>query len=170
VLVGAGVASETTAASAGEVGVVRRDPMAMKPFCGYNFADYWAHWLSFDERSDSLPRIFHVNWFRRDADGRFLWPGFGENLRVLRWIIDRCENRADAVETPIGFLPAPGSLDTTKLDVSDAALAELTSIDTEQWKIEIESIGEYFDAFGQRLPRALREERARVAAELEKAS
>lgn len=170
VLVGAGVASETTAASTGEVGVVRRDPMAMKPFCGYNFADYWAHWLSFDERSDTLPRIFHVNWFRRDAEGRFLWPGFGENLRVLRWIIDRCENRAEAVETPIGFLPAPGSLDTEKLDVSEAALAELTTIDPEQWKIEIESIGEYFDAFGQRLPHALREERARVAKALEQAS
>jgi phosphoenolpyruvate carboxykinase (GTP) len=170
VLVGAGVASETTAASAGEVGVVRRDPMAMKPFCGYNFADYWAHWLSFGERSDSLPRIFHVNWFRRDAAGQFLWPGFGENLRVLRWIIDRCEKRAAAVETPIGFLPAPGSLDTTKLDVSDATLAELTTIDPEQWKVEIESIGEYFDGFGQRLPRALREEQARIAAALEQAS
>ncbi|MDH3441645.1 MAG: phosphoenolpyruvate carboxykinase (GTP), partial [Gammaproteobacteria bacterium] len=107
VLVAAGVASETTAANIGEVGVVRRDPMAMKPFCGYNFADYWRHWLSFADRSENLPKIFHVNWFRQDNDGKFMWPGFGENLRVLRWIIDRCEGRADAVSTPIGFLPNP---------------------------------------------------------------
>ncbi len=170
VLVGAGVASETTAANAGEVGIVRRDPMAMKPFCGYNFADYWAHWLSFEARSDKLPRIFHVNWFRRDAQGRFLWPGFGENLRVLRWIIDRCENRAAAVETAIGFLPAPGSLDTTNLDVSSEVLTELTTIDPEQWKAEMISIGEYFDVFGERLPRALRDEQARVTKALEEAT
>ena len=96
VLIGASVASETTAAAIGDVGVIRRDPMAMKPFCGYNFADYWRHWLSFEDRSDKLPKIFHVNWFRRDTDGRLLWPGFGENLRVLRWVIDRCEGRVDA--------------------------------------------------------------------------
>ncbi len=169
VLVGAAVASETTAASVGEVGVVRRDPMAMKPFCGYNFADYWAHWLSFEARSDRLPRIFHVNWFRRDAEGRFLWPGFGENLRVLRWIIDRCENRAAAVETAIGLLPAPGSLDTANLDVSSAVLGELMSIDTGQWKAEMASVGEYFDAFGERLPSALKEEQLRVTRALDKA-
>ena len=107
VFIGASVASETTAAMVGEVGVVRRDPMAMKPFCGYNFADYWSHWLSFTERTDKLPKIFHVNWFRQDGDGHFLWPGFGENLRVLRWIIDRCEtasrrakHRSDSCRMP----------------------------------------------------------------------
>jgi phosphoenolpyruvate carboxykinase (GTP) len=102
----------------GEVGVVRRDPMAMKPFCGYNFADYWAHWLSFPERSEHLPKIFHVNWFRQNDDGDFLWPGFGENIRVLEWIIDRVEHRADAKETPIGFLPHIEDLNTRNLDIS----------------------------------------------------
>ena len=108
VLVGASVAAETTAAATGQVGVVRRDPMAMKPFCGYNFADYWAHWLSFGSRSRKLPKVFHVNWFRQDSAGKFMWPGFGENLRVLRWILERCEDKAEAVETPIGFVPAQG--------------------------------------------------------------
>lgn len=170
VLVGAGVASETTAANVGEVGVVRRDPMAMKPFCGYNFADYWAHWLSFADRSDKLPKIFHVNWFRQDENGKFLWPGFGENLRVLRWIIDRCEGRVDAVETPIGYLPAAGGIDTNDLDISDAALKALTSIDNTQWKAEMASIGEYIESYGERLPDALREEQQRVARELDKVS
>lgn len=158
VLIGAGVASETTAANIGEVGVVRRDPMAMKPFCGYNFADYWAHWLSFAKRSDKLPRIFHVNWFRQNDDGEFLWPGFGENLRVLRWIIDRCEGRVAANETPIGYLPHPVDIDTTDLDISDAAMTTLTSIDRDQWRAEMESIGEYLDTYGDRLPAALRQQ------------
>ena len=158
VLIGAGVASETTAANSGEVGVVRRDPMAMKPFCGYNFADYWAHWLSFAKRSDKLPRIFHVNWFRQNDDGEFLWPGFGENLRVLRWIIDRCEGRVAANETPIGYLPHPADIDTTDLDISDAAMTTLTSIDRDQWRAEMESIGEYLDTYGDRLPAALRQQ------------
>ncbi|MCH8867646.1 MAG: phosphoenolpyruvate carboxykinase (GTP) [Proteobacteria bacterium] len=166
VLVGAGVASETTAANIGEVGIVRRDPMAMKPFCGYNFADYWAHWLSFAERTDKLPRIFHVNWFRQDADGRFLWPGFGENLRVLRWIIDRCEQRVGAKETPIGYLPEPGDIDIEGLDIDADAMHALTRIDTQQWQVEIESIGKYFDSFGDRLPAALRQEQQRIAKEL----
>ena len=168
VLVGAGVASETTAANTGEVGVVRRDPMAMKPFCGYNFADYWAHWLSFGERSNSLPRIFHVNWFRQGPDGRFLWPGFGENLRVLRWIIDRCTNRTGAVESPIGLLPAPGGIDTKNLDVTDETMRDLTTIDPELWIAELKSIGEYFAAYGERLPRELRDEHRRVLRELER--
>ena len=158
VLIGAGVASETTAANIGEVGVVRRDPMAMKPFCGYNFADYWAHWLSFAKRSDKLPRIFHVNWFRQNDDGEFLWPGFGENLRVLRWIIDRCEDRVAANETPIGYLPHPVDIDTTDLDISDAAMTTLTSIERDQWRAEMESIGEYLDTYGDRLPEALRQQ------------
>ena len=170
VLVGAGVASETTAADSGEVGVVRRDPMAMKPFCGYNFADYWAHWLSFEKRSDHLPKIFHINWFRQDDNGKFMWPGFGENLRVLHWIIDRCEGRVDAIESPIGLLPNPQDIDTQGLDVSVDTMAALTSIDTQQWQTEMAAIGEYLDSYGERLPDALRQEQQRVVAELAKVS
>ena len=166
VLVGAGVASETTAANVGEVGVVRRDPMAMKPFCGYNFADYWAHWLSFGERSDRLPGIFHVNWFRQDDSGRFLWPGFGENLRVLRWIIERSKGAVGANETPIGFLPNIEDLDTTGLDIDPEALSALTSIDIGQWQVEMDAIGDYFASYGDRLPPALRAELAAVEANL----
>jgi phosphoenolpyruvate carboxykinase (GTP) len=166
VLVGAGVASETTSANIGEVCVVRRDPMAMKPFCGYNFADYWAHWLSFAQRTETLPGIFHVNWFRQDQDGKFLWPGFGENLRVLHWIIERCEGRIDAVETPIGYLPNAGDLNTDGLDISHQDLHMLTSIDTHQWQAEMQAIGEYLDSYGERLPAALRDEQQAVAADL----
>jgi phosphoenolpyruvate carboxykinase (GTP) len=166
VLVGAGVASETTAANTGEVGVVRRDPMAMKPFCGYNFADYWAHWLSFGERLTALPRVFHVNWFRQNDDGEFLWPGFGENLRVLNWIIDRCENRVDAVETPIGFLPNPDDINVADLDISAEALQALTSIDRDQWRAEMDSVGEYLDTYGDRLPDELRQQQQKIAEEL----
>jgi phosphoenolpyruvate carboxykinase (GTP) len=162
VLVGASVASETTAAATGQVGVVRRDPMAMKPFCGYNYGDYWAHWLSFDERSSSLPKIFHVNWFRRDERGKFLWPGFGENLRVLRWIIDRCEGRVGAVEHPIGYLPRPGDIDLKGLDLSGDALEQLLAVDPEQWRAEMEQIGEYLAGFGDRLPEQLSAEHRKV--------
>jgi len=169
VLVGAGVASETTAAASGAVGVVRRDPMAMKPFCGYNFADYWGHWLSFAEKSDQLPKIFHVNWFRQDSSGKFLWPGFGENLRVLRWIIDRCEGRAGARETPIGFLPRPGDIDVDGLDIDKDVLDLLLSIDVKQWKTEMDSIGEYLASFGDRLPAELEQEHQRVLNALQNA-
>ncbi|MEM1176049.1 MAG: phosphoenolpyruvate carboxykinase (GTP) [Pseudomonadota bacterium] len=162
VLVGAGVASETTAAMVGDVGVVRRDPMAMKPFCGYNFADYFAHWLSFSERSDTLPGIFHVNWFRQDEDGRFLWPGFGENLRVLKWIIDRCEQRVDAAETAIGYLPAKDEFHTDGLAIDPADLDALTTIDPAQWIEEMDAIGDYLDSYGERLPDALKAELERV--------
>ncbi len=169
VLVGAGVASETTAANVGEVGVVRRDPMAMKPFCGYNFADYWSHWLSFADKSEQLPRIFHVNWFRQDKQGKFLWPGFGENLRVLRWIIDRCENRADARETPIGYLPKPADIDTSGLNVAEGTMKDLLSVDIQQWKDEMRSVGEYLESYGDRLPAALKQEHAAVSEALKKA-
>jgi len=155
VLVGAGVASETTAAASGEVGVVRRDPMAMKPFCGYNFADYWAHWLSFSKRSNNLPRVFHVNWFRQDSNGKFLWPGFGENLRVLRWIIDRCEGRVDARETAVGYLPNPENIDTSDLDIDHETMNALLSVNVDQWKTEMESVGEYLQSYGDRLPAEL---------------
>ena len=170
VLVGAGVASETTAAATGEVGVVRRDPMAMKPFCGYNFADYWAHWLSFGDKSNRLPEIFHVNWFRQNEDGEFLWPGFGENLRVLRWIIDRCEGRVDARETPIGFLPAPEDIDTSGLDLDPAVLDTLLHIDAHQWVQEMDQVGGFWEEYGDRLPEALRAEQGRIKNALDKAS
>jgi phosphoenolpyruvate carboxykinase (GTP) len=167
VLVGAGVASETTAAAAGEIGIVRRDPMAMKPFCGYNFADYWAHWLSFADRSEKLPKVFHVNWFRQDASGNFMWPGFGENLRVLRWIIDRCENRVEARETAVGYLPKAEDIDTRGLEVSAATMDALLSIDTDQWKDEMASVGEYLKSYGDRLPAELLAAQADVVRALE---
>jgi phosphoenolpyruvate carboxykinase (GTP) len=163
VLVGAGVASETTAAAAGEIGVVRRDPMAMKPFCGYNFADYWAHWLSFADRSEQLPNVFHVNWFRQDASGNFMWPGFGENLRVLRWIIDRCERRVGARETAVGYLPNAEDIDTSDLEVTTATMDALLTVNIDQWKEEIASIGEYLKSYGDRLPAELMAAQAEVA-------
>jgi phosphoenolpyruvate carboxykinase (GTP) len=166
VLVGASVASETTAAATGQVGVVRRDPMAMKPFCGYNYGDYWAHWLSFGERSSQLPEIFHVNWFRRDEKGKFLWPGFGENLRVLRWIIDRCAGRVDAIEHPIGHLPKPEDIDLNGLDVSRDTLRQLLAVDPKQWRVEMEQFGEYLAGFGERLPPALSSEHQKVVSAL----
>ena len=162
VLVGASVASETTAAATGEVGIVRRDPMAMKPFCGYNFADYWRHWLSFEDRSDKLPKIFHVNWFRQDTDGRFLWPGFGENLRVLRWVIDRCEGRVDADTLPIGYLPKAETIDIEGIDVSPNTLEQLLAVDPQQWREEMEHIGEYLQSYGDRLPDRLSAEHKKI--------
>jgi phosphoenolpyruvate carboxykinase (GTP) len=136
--------------------------MAMKPFCGYNFGNYWAHWLSFGARSEKLPKIFHVNWFRRDAAGKFLWPGFGENLRVLRWIIDRCEGRVGADESAIGFLPAAADIDLTGLDVSDEALKQLLAVNPEQWQVEMEQVGEYLASYGDRLPDQLRAEHEKI--------
>jgi phosphoenolpyruvate carboxykinase (GTP) len=162
VLIGASCASETTAAATGAVGVTRRDPMAMKPFCGYNFADYWAHWLSFADRSDNLPEIFHVNWFRQDPDGKFLWPGFGENLRVLKWILDRCEGQVGAQDTPIGYLPLAADIDTAGLQINNSALASLLQVDKAQWIEELDAVGEYFDEYGDRLPEALRREQEKV--------
>ena len=168
VLVGASVASETTAAATGKVGVVRRDPMAMKPFCGYNFADYWSHWLSFGERSAKLPEIFHVNWFRRDADGRFMWPGFGENLRVLRWMIDRCENRVGASDSAIGYLPDPADIDLRGLDVSADTLDALLAVDPAQWREELAQIAEYLGGYGDRLPEELHDQCRAILAALNK--
>src|SRR5499426_40601 len=128
VFVGASVASETTAAQSGAVGVVRRDPMAMLPFCGYNMADYFAHWLRMGTTIPKPPRIFHVNWFRQDDQGRFIWPGFGENLRVLEWILGRCRDQAQAIESPIGLLPAPGAINTDGIDVDERTMRELLSV------------------------------------------
>jgi phosphoenolpyruvate carboxykinase (GTP) len=166
VLVGASVASETTAAATGEVGIVRRDPMAMKPFCGYNFGEYWAHWLSMAGRASQLPKIFHVNWFRRDADGKFLWPGYGENLRVLEWIIGRCAGTAEAVDTGIGFLPTPSALNRAGLDVSPETLGALLKVDPLAWQSEMDFVEEYLDAFNEDTPHALRSELAAVRARL----
>ena len=155
VLIGASVASETTAAAIGDVGVIRRDPMAMKPFCGYNFADYWQHWLSFSDRTKKLPKIFHVNWFRQDKLGKFLWPGFGENLRVLSWIIDRCENQVDAQDTAIGYLPHTKDINTDDLEISNETMKELLSVKKESWIDEMKSVGKYLQSYGERLPNAL---------------
>ena len=163
---GAAMGSETTAAASGAVGVLRRDPMAMKPFCGYNFADYFAHWLSFDQPDAKLPRVFHVNWFRKGSDGRFLWPGFGDNLRVLDWVIRRCEQRTDAVETPIGLLPDARDLDLAGLDLAPTDLSELLHIDRAGWDRELTQLAEDFAAYGPRLPARLEHERRRVLAAL----
>jgi len=158
VLVGAGVASETTAAATDAVGVVRRDPMAMKPFAGYNFGDYWAHWINVGAKLKSPPQIFHVNWFRQDSAGKFLWPGFGENLRVLRWIIDRCKGKAGGRETAIGHLPALTDLDLQGLEVTPAALEELLAVNPKLWQEEFAGIDQYLSGFGERVPSALRAE------------
>ncbi len=163
---GATLASETTAAATGTIGVVRRDPMAMLPFCGYNMADYWAHWLAIGKRLSRPPRIFRVNWFRRDDGGRFLWPGFGENLRVLQWVIDRCKGVRKAEETPIGFLPTPSAINRAGLDVSNAALAELLAVDREGWRVTLRGQAEFFAKFEDRLPREIRAEHDGLAGRL----
>jgi phosphoenolpyruvate carboxykinase (GTP) len=155
VLVGASLASETTAAAVGQVGVVRRDPMAMQPFCGYNFGDYWQHWLNVGARLARAPRIFHVNWFRRDAEGKFLWPGYGENLRVLAWMLDRCAGKVGAAESAVGRLPMPADLNTQGLNINNEALAALNSIDPAIWRKECSEVREYLGRFGRRLPAAL---------------
>jgi phosphoenolpyruvate carboxykinase (GTP) len=167
VLIGASVASETTAAASGEVGVVRRDPMAMKPFCGYHFGDYWTHWLKVGAQLRNPPRVFHVNWFRQNAAGKFLWPGFGENLRVLAWILDRCAGRVPAAETPIGFLPRAGELNTAGLDISSEALAELTAVPGEAWRREMAELRGYLGQFGARLPPQMLQEVAEIERRLE---
>ncbi|RYZ74776.1 MAG: phosphoenolpyruvate carboxykinase (GTP) [Lysobacteraceae bacterium] len=166
VLVGASMGSETTAAATGAVGVMRRDPMAMKPFCGYNFADYFAHWLSFDQAGARLPKIFHVNWFRKGADGQFLWPGFGENLRVLEWMIQRVEGTAEAVETPVGRLPPPGAIDLQSAGVSAAAAEELFGVDRPGWIAEFREIQNYLEDYGVRMPDPLGVEAARILGQL----
>jgi phosphoenolpyruvate carboxykinase (GTP) len=155
VFLGAQMSSETTAAAAGEVGKLRRDPFAMLPFCGYHMADYWAHWLKIGRREAAvLPKIFYVNWFRKDLEsGRFLWPGFGENSRVLEWVFRRCDDAAEARDTPIGRVPTVDSLNTDGLDLADDQLEQILAVDAEQWKTEIPPIREFFDKFGERLPR-----------------
>jgi phosphoenolpyruvate carboxykinase (GTP) len=157
--IGATAGSETTAAATGAVGQLRRDPMAMLPFCGYNMADYWAHWLSFTGRTDParLPRVYFVNWFRKDEDGRFLWPGYGENSRVLKWIIERVEGAAEAVDTPIGRLPTRGALDLSGLTLPEHAMDALLDVDPAGWLLEVGLIREHFARFGDKLPPAMTE-------------
>src|SRR5688572_4709094 len=162
VLVGAAMGSETTAAATGAVGVMRRDPMAMKPFCGYNFADYFSHWLSFDKNGAKLPKIFHVNWFRKGDDGKFLWPGFGENLRVIEWMIGRVNGQADAVDTPIGALPQAGHVKLDGVALSDEAKAKLFGFDRDGWRQEFESLEAFLAEFGDRMPSALEAERRKI--------
>ena len=172
VFVGSIMASETTAAAAGAVGVVRRDPMAMLPFCGYNMADYWQHWIDIgaglDE--DKAPKIFNVNWFRKDDDGNFLWPGFGDNMRVLEWIIKRCEGMVDADETAIGFVPKAEDINLAGIEdeVSEAQLKEILSVDKTLWDDETKGIEEFYSKFGDRLPKALSDELNTLKANLEK--
>ena len=166
VLVGAAMASETTAAATGAVGVVRRDSMAMKPFAGYNFGDYFGHWLSFDKPGMKLPGVFQVNWFRKNAEGKFMWPGFGDNLRVLEWMLRRVTGQAGAVETPVGNLPRPEDINTEGLDLAPAVLDQLLAVDREGWKAEMDAIAAYLGEFGEHTPAALKAERDRIAAAL----
>ena len=163
------MASETTAAATGAVGVVRRDPMAMLPFCGYHMADYWAHWLEMGEKlGDKAPKIFNVNWFRTDDEGHFIWPGFGDNLRVLEWIVNRCNGKADAVETPIGYEPKPEDINLEGLDITVETVAGLLNVDKDLWKEETKGIHEFYAKFGDKLPQALKDELATLEANLEK--
>ena len=159
VFLGANIASEKTAAAEGKVGELRHDPFAMLPFCGYNMGDYFAYWLKVGQKADpeKLPKLFYVNWFRKNSAGKFVWPGFGENIRVLKWIVERLSGDAKATRTPIGYLPAPGSLDLEGLDISWTDLALLLSVDTEAWKLEAEHIPEHFQTFHRHLPERLSE-------------
>ena len=167
VFLGATMASETTAAATGKVGVVRRDPMAMLPFCGYNMGDYFGHWLRMGQRLSQPPQIFRVNWFRMNAEGKYLWPGFGENLRVLRWVLGRVHGEIGAAETPIGFLPHPTGIDVTGLDVSPAALKELFAVDRPGWMEAVAGQQEFFKKFGDRLPKEIWQESEALARRLQ---
>ena len=160
VFVGSIMASETTAAATGKVGVVRRDPMAMLPFCGYHMGDYWAHWLEMGKKIPNPPKIFNVNWFRTDDEGHFIWPGFGDNMRVLMWILGRCEGKADGVETAIGYEPEPKDINIEGLDLTTETIRDLLTIDTDLWKQEVAGIREFYAKFGGKLP-------AKMAQELE---
>lgn len=158
VFVGATVGSELTAAQMGKIGQVRRDPMAMLPFCGYNMGDYFKHWLGFGNKMTKKPKIFNVNWFRRDEHGKFLWPGYGENLRILEWILDRCNNKVGAVETPIGYVPKPEDIDMTGLNISKDTMQKLFEVNNKEWMEELKSIKHFFQGFGRDLPKELAEE------------
>ena len=166
--VGSIMASETTAAASGAIGVVRRDPMAMIPFCGYNMGEYFAHWLEMGKKAANAPKIFHVNWFRTDAEGNFIWPGFGDNLRVLLWILDRCAGKVGAVESEIGFLPNPSDINVEGLDITADTMKELLSVDKESWKADLASIKEFYAKIGDTMPKELLDELATLEANLNK--
>ena len=168
VFLGSTLSSETTAAATGAVGNLRRDPFAMLPFCGYNMGDYFAHWLTISSRfdEDKLPKIFYVNWFRKGADGRWLWPGFGENSRVLEWVFERTAGRGDAVETPIGYVPTRSAINVEGLDITEADMAELLTVHDDEWRHEVPRIREHFAKFGDQLPAKLLEEVDRLEATL----
>ena len=166
--VGSIMASETTAAAAGAVGVVRRDPMAMLPFCGYNMGDYFAHWLEMGKKATHAPKIFHVNWFRTDDEGNFIWPGFGDNLRVLLWILDRCAGKADAVDSAIGYLPKPEDINVEGLDISLDTMKELLTVDNASWIADLDSIKEFYAKIGDTMPKELLDELAVLEANLKK--
>jgi phosphoenolpyruvate carboxykinase (GTP) len=159
VFLGSIMSSETTAAQAGEVGKLRFDPMAMLPFCGYNMADYFEHWLEVGRRGGAqLPRIFYVNWFRKDEDGKFMWPGYGENSRVLAWVFRRCEGSGEAVETEIGHVPAEGQIDTSGLDVAPETMASLLEVDADGWKQQLPQMHDHYGKFGDKLPQELKDQ------------
>ncbi len=169
VFIGATIASEKTAAAEGTVGELRRDPFAMLPFCGYNMADYWGHWLSIGRHTDAdkLPRIYQVNWFRKDAAGNYIWPGYGENSRVLAWIVDRLEGLVEAVDTPIGRVPVAGDLDVSGLDISDEVMADLFAVDRDSWLAEADMTAEYFGKFGDKVPAELHAQLDAITARLQ---
>ena len=154
--IGSIMASETTAAASGEVGVVRRDPMAMRPFVGYDMGDYFAHWLNMGKKISNPPKIFHVNWFRTDDNGNFIWPGFGDNMRVLMWILERCENKLGACESPIGYLPNPKDICIEGLDnVTLETIQELLTVDKKSWLEDVENIKSFYAQVGERMPNEL---------------
>ena len=164
---GATMASETTAASTGDVGVTRRDPMAMLPFCGYHMGDYFGHWLDMGRRAPHPPKIFHVNWFRKGADGKFLWPGFGDNVRVLKWILERVQGTGQAAETPIGYVPARGALTLEGLNITSGAMDDLLRVDPTDWAAETGETGTFLKGFGDRLPHEISQQHAQLAKRLD---
>ena len=166
--VGSIMASETTAAASGAVGVVRRDPMAMRPFVGYNMGDYWKHWLEMGKIIPNAPKIFHVNWFRTDDEGHFIWPGFGDNMRVLLWILDRCAGKADAVETPIGYVPNAEDINIEGLDISRDTIRELLTVDKEAWLADVENIKDFYKLVGDHVPAEMYDELEALEARLSK--
>jgi phosphoenolpyruvate carboxykinase (GTP) len=166
--IGATMASEMTAAAVGGLGQVRRDPMAMLPFCGYNMGQYFQHWLEIGPRLKNPPLIFHVNWFRKGSDGKFIWPGFGENMRVLKWIIGRCDGHAGGAETEIGTIPGPEDFDLAEIDITRETMRELFSIKADEWKKELEGQSEFFTALGKDMPQELIAQRDKLAAKFTK--